>query len=156
MKESIFKNNNQINSTLTTRKRVLLTEWTWYEWKNDGVPHFLNTRCCSSECSSVVLYEQRWRRWVQSHLAFRRDAINAAFLKYSKEDRSSLRHVGNWNVPSNDCYDDTKHYLVPSEKPSSCKVCKKSSQHHCSIILKFVLLFLFGFSLWVTSFCYSN
>ena len=44
LKESIFKSNNQINSTVTTRTWVLSKEWiiTWpntrlaYEWKNDG------------------------------------------------------------------------------------------------------------------------
>ena len=45
-KENIFKSNNQINSTVTTRRWALSTEWTRtrsgrglvYEWKNDGVP----------------------------------------------------------------------------------------------------------------------
>ena len=47
LKESIFKNNNQINSTVTTRTWVLSTEWirTWpstglvSEWKNGGGPY---------------------------------------------------------------------------------------------------------------------
>ena len=49
-------------------------------------------------------------------LSFRRDFINVVFLKYSKEGRSSSSHVGIRNVPSDICYDDTKHYQVLSEK----------------------------------------
>ena len=48
-------------------------------------------------------------------LAFRRDVVNAIFLKYSKEGRFSLTHVGIRNISSDVCYDDTKHYQVQSE-----------------------------------------
>ena len=48
-------------------------------------------------------------------LAFRRDVVNAIFLKYSKEARLSLSHVGIRNIPSDDWYDNTKHYHVQSE-----------------------------------------
>ena len=53
-------------------------------------------------------------------LAFRRDVVNATFLKYSKEGRLSSSNVGNQNILS----DDTKHYQVQSEKQGRCKVCK--------------------------------
>ena len=66
-----------------------------------------------------------------SLLAFRSDVVNAIFLKYSKEGRSSPRHVGIRNVPSNVRYDDTKHYIVQSEKQGRCKMCKKNSQRRC-------------------------
>ena len=48
-------------------------------------------------------------------LAFRRDVVNAIFLKYSKEGRFSLTHVAIRNISSDVCYDDTKHYQVQSE-----------------------------------------
>ena len=48
-----------------------------------------------------------------SLLAFRRDVVNAIFLKYSKEGRPSSSRVGIQNVPSDVCYDDIKHYQVP-------------------------------------------
>ena len=49
-------------------------------------------------------------------LAFRRDVVNAIFLKYSKEGRLSSSHVGIRNIPSDVCYDDTKYYQVQSVK----------------------------------------
>ena len=42
-------------------------------------------------------------------LAFRRHVVNVTFLKYSKEDRLSSSHLENQNIPSDVCYDDTKH-----------------------------------------------
>ena len=48
-------------------------------------------------------------------LAFRRDIVNAFFLKYSKEDRLSSSNVGIRNISSDVCYDDTKHYKVQPE-----------------------------------------
>ena len=36
----------------------------------------------------------------QALLAFRRDFVNATFLKYSKEGRLSSSHVGIQNIPS--------------------------------------------------------
>ena len=47
--------------------------------------------------------------------AFQRHVVNAIFLKYSKEGRLSSSHVGIRNIPSDVCYDDTKHYQVQSE-----------------------------------------
>ena len=63
-KESIFKKNNQIKFTVTTRTWVLSTEWTT-AWPITGlvpdkkmvvVPVCLNVRCCSSECEGIVSY----------------------------------------------------------------------------------------------------
>ena len=48
-------------------------------------------------------------------LAFRRHVVNVIFLKYSKEGRLSSSHLG-INIPSDVCYDDTKHYQVQSEQ----------------------------------------
>ena len=45
-------------------------------------------------------------------LAFRRNDVNAIFLKYSNEGRLSSSHVGIRNIPSDVCYDDPKHYQV--------------------------------------------
>ena len=50
-----------------------------------------------------------------SLLAFQRHLVNATFLKYSKEGRLSSSHVGIRNIPSDACYDDTKHFQVESE-----------------------------------------
>ena len=47
-------------------------------------------------------------------LAFRRHVVNAIFVKYSKECRLSSSHLGTRNIPSDVCYDDTKHYQVQS------------------------------------------
>ena len=41
--------------------------------------------------------------------------VNVIFLKYSKEGRLSWSHLGIRNIPSDICYDDTKHYQVLSE-----------------------------------------
>ena len=48
-------------------------------------------------------------------LVFWRHIVNAIFLKYSKEGRLSLTHVGIRNIPSDVCYDVTKHYQAQSE-----------------------------------------
>ena len=47
-------------------------------------------------------------------LAFRRHIVNVIFLKYSKGDRFYSSHLGIRNIPSDVCYDDTKHYQVQS------------------------------------------
>ena len=38
-------------------------------------------------------------------LNFRRDIVNAIFLKYSKEGRLYSSHLGIRNIPSDVCYD---------------------------------------------------
>ena len=48
-------------------------------------------------------------------LVFQRHIVNTIFLKYSKEGRLSSSHVGIRNIPSDICYDYTKHYQVQSE-----------------------------------------
>ena len=47
---------------------------------------------------------------------FRRHVVSATFLKYSKKGKLSSSHVGIQNIPSDVCYDDTKHYQVQSEQ----------------------------------------
>ena len=47
-------------------------------------------------------------------LAFRRHVASVIFLKYSKEGRLCSSHLGIRNMPSDVCYDDTKHYQVQS------------------------------------------
>ena len=63
LKESIFKSNNQINSTVTTRTWVLSREWV-RTWPNRGlvsdgkmllVPVCFNGSCCSSGCVGIAL-----------------------------------------------------------------------------------------------------
>ena len=48
-------------------------------------------------------------------LAFQRYSVNVIFLKYSKEGRLSSSHLGIRNIPSDVCYDGTKHYQMQSE-----------------------------------------
>ena len=116
MKESLFKNNNQINSTIRTRTWVLWTKWTriWLitvlvsEWKN-GV-------CLNGLLKYVwVLYHINKVWWVYAFSSFWRDVANAIFLKYSKEGRVSSSHIRIWNISSDFCWDDTKNLQVQSE-----------------------------------------
>ena len=48
-------------------------------------------------------------------LAFPKDVVNAIFLRYSKEGRLSSSHAGIRNIPSDACYNVTKHFQVQSE-----------------------------------------
>ena len=62
LKESIFKSNNQINSTVqpeNSKKRIRMCRIThdWYlNEKIVVVPVCLNARCCSAGCVDNVLY----------------------------------------------------------------------------------------------------
>ena len=49
-------------------------------------------------------------------LSFWRDAVNAIFLKHSQEGRLSLSHVGVRNIPSDVCYNNTKHQVQSENK----------------------------------------
>ena len=114
LKESIFKNNNQIKSTVTTRTWVLST-WT-KAWpvtglvsrrKDNGSPHSFKSYGMSFRvrgyCNVLTKME------AMSFLVFWRHIVNAIFLKYSKEGRLSSSHVGIRNIVSDVCYDVTKH-----------------------------------------------
>ena len=81
---------------------IRMKKWWWY-------PVYLNDRCCSLECVSIVLYYQNKGDESLPLLAFRRDIINAFFPEYSKEGNLSPSHIGIRNIPSDVCYDDTKH-----------------------------------------------
>ena len=48
--------------------------------------------------------------------AFRRRAVNAIFLKTSKEGKLSSSHLGIRDIPSDVCYDDTKHQMQSEYK----------------------------------------
>ena len=48
-------------------------------------------------------------------LAFRRDVVKTVFLKNPREGRLSSSQVGCRNIPSDVCYDDTKHCWAQSE-----------------------------------------
>ena len=89
----------------------------WYPHKNMVIfPVCLNGRSCSSGCA--VFYRVNKDAGEESllFLVFRGHIVNATFLKYSKKGRWSSSHVGVWNIPSDTCYDDTKHYQVQSER----------------------------------------
>ena len=88
----------------------------WYpNEKMAVVPVCLNGRCCSS--GVWVLYHINKDEGDDSLpiLAFGEDVVNAIFLKYSKEGRLFSSHAGIRNIPSDVCYDDTKHYQVKSK-----------------------------------------
>ena len=116
LKESIFNNNNQINSIVTTRTWVLSTEWTKYR-----IWILLKKRWWSSFVWMVDVVLQSARVLYDINkadgdkplplLPFRRFVVNAIFLKYSKEARVSSIQVGIQNIPWDICYDDTKHQV---------------------------------------------
>ena len=56
-------------------------------------------------------------------LAFLRHFVNVIFLKHSKEGRLSSRHLGIRNIPSDVCYDDTKHQVYSEPLPISKREC---------------------------------
>ena len=60
-------------------------------------------------------------------LAFRRH-VNVTFLKYSEEGRLSSNYLGTRNIPSDVCYDGTKHHQVQSEHRRS-EPCQTSVKH---------------------------
>ena len=125
LKESIFKNNNQINSTVTTRTWLLPTEWirTWpntglvFEWKNGRWNIYHSNKWYPFVWmvdvvlqGAWVLYCINWDKGDESLplLAFRRYVINAIFWEYSNEGKLFRSHTVIRNIPSDLCYDDTK------------------------------------------------
>ena len=58
-------------------------------------------------------------------LAFRKDVVNTIFLKYSKNSKLSSSHAGIRNIPSDVCYDNTRHYQVQYVKNKACVSCEK-------------------------------
>ena len=123
LKENIFKNNNQISSTLTSRTWVLWTKWTrtepiigirmkkrwWftYVWPVDVV----------LLCPWVLYRIKKGQGDERSKplLTFWRHVVDAIFQKCWKKDRLFSNRLGIQNIPSDVSYDDTKHYLVQSE-----------------------------------------
>ena len=85
------------------------------EWKKVVIPVCLNGRCCLLGCG--VLYRINKDEGDKSMplLPFRKDVVNAIFLKFSNEGWLSSSHVRIRNIPSDVCYDDTKHYRVQPE-----------------------------------------
>ena len=59
-------------------------------------------------------------------LAFRRYVVKVIFLKYSKKGKLSSSRLEIRNIPSDVCYDDTKHYQVQFGE-GRYKVYKKNS-----------------------------
>ena len=86
----------------------------WYpDEKMLVVPFCLNGRCCSSS----ALYRINKDEGDESlpFLFFWKHIFNTIFLKYSKEGRLSSSHAGIRNIPSDACYNVTKHFQVQSE-----------------------------------------
>ena len=122
VEKNIFKSNNQISFTVVTTTWVLSPEWTrtwpstiirkkkwwWFPfvWMVDVAIHVVWVLYCinkDKDDESLPLPP------------FLRHADNVIFLKCSKKGRLSSSHLGIWNIPSDVCYDDTKHYQVQSE-----------------------------------------
>ena len=111
LNESIFKNNNQTNSTLTNRTRVFSTGWTRTfsrtrlvsEWKNGVGPRLFKWSMLFFKMREfcIILTKMKAMSLCLSYFAI--------FLKYSKESRSSSSYVGIQNVPSDICY-EVAHY----------------------------------------------
>ena len=118
MKESILKKKNQIIPLLQPEHRFCQqnglergqVQDLYTNEKMVVVPVCLNDRYCSSECVGGWVYHINKNEGDDSlpFPAFRR------MMKYSKEGKSSLSHVGIQNLRSDVCYDDAKHYQVPS------------------------------------------
>ena len=121
-KRNVFKNNNQISSTVTSRTWVLPTEWTRM-WLSIGIRinkwwWFLFVWIVDFVIQVVeVLYQINKDKGDKSLslLGFWRHVVNVIFLKYSKEGRLSSSCLGIRNIPSDVCYDGTKHNQVQSE-----------------------------------------
>ena len=73
---------------------------------------YLTGRCCSSYC--IVLRKMKAMSFCL-FLLFEDMLLMQFFLKYSKKDRLFKSHLGIRNIPSDVCYDDTKHYQVQFE-----------------------------------------
>ena len=78
------------------------------------VPVCLNGRC-SPGCEGIDRIKKDEGDESLPFLVFWRHIVNAIFLIYSKEGRLSSTHVGIRNIPSDVCYNVTKHYQVQSE-----------------------------------------
>ena len=86
----------------------------WYlDEKMLVVPFCLNGRCCSSS----ALYRINKDEGNESlpFLFFWKHIFNTIILKYSKEGRLSSCLAGIRNIPSDLCYNVTKHFPVQSE-----------------------------------------
>ena len=124
LKESIFKNNNQINSNVTTRIWVLPTEWSRslpstrlvLKWKTRGGPRFLQWLilflwmrvCC-------ILSTKMKMMSLSASLSLSKRRYYFNFLKTFKRKHIILK-PGIQIVLSYVCYDGTKHCQVPSER----------------------------------------
>ena len=95
-------------------ERGLVQDWYPNE-KMVVVPVCLRNRCCVQAAWALYRFIKDEGDESLPLLAFQRHVVNAAFLKYSKEDRLSSIHVGIRNIPSDVCYDDAKHYQMQSE-----------------------------------------
>ena len=135
LKESVLKNNNQINCTVTIRTRI------YQRMDRNAAKYRIGINCGVPRLLDVVL-QNVWMLYCINKdkgdeslplLAFERDVVSAISLKNLKGARSLSSHVGIRNVLSNVCDDDnTKHFQVPSEVPSEkqgrCKVYKENPQ----------------------------
>ena len=121
LKENIYKNNNQISWTVTTRTWVFCQQngpergqvKYWYTNEKKVMVHVcLNGRSCSSGWVGIVSYPILSYPKMKSLplLAFRRHVVKIISLKYSKEDRLCSSHVGIRIIPSDVWYDNDLHF----------------------------------------------
>ena len=108
MKESLFKNNNQVNSTIRTRTWVLWTKWTriWLitvlvsEWKNgvclNGVLKYVRVLYHINKVWWVYAFSSFWKRCCQcnfSEIFKGRQSI----LKPCKNSKYFIRCLFGWH-----------------------------------------------------------
>ena len=106
----------------------------WEIWGNIYTQKLLRLRYIQEQQPNQYQYYQKWvvngtergvvQDWFPNEkmnggeslpLLARRDDVSAIFLKYSSKGRLSSSYVGIWNILSEICYDDIRHYQLQSE-----------------------------------------
>ena len=102
--------------TVATKTWVLSTVWT-RTWPSIGI-RMKKWWWFPFVCMVDVVFQGAWVLYrinkdkgdeCMPLLAFRKHVVNIIFLKYSKEGRLSSSQLEIRNIPSDVCYDDTKH-----------------------------------------------
>ena len=164
LKESIFKSNNRINSTVTTRTWLLSIKWTrtrpvaraWYMNQKMMVPPpFLESWILFFRMRGCCILLTKMKAMSLVSLCFSKICCQYSFSEIFKEKQVIPESCRNLKCPIKWLLWWHKTLPGASEKPSSCKVCKKSSQRRRVTILvqvfessfcSFFLVFLSGLS----------
>ena len=159
LKESTFKNNNQINSTVTTRRWVLSTEWTRtrpgtglvYKWINDGLSWMVDVVPHNARVLYRINKDEGDEAMSVVSLSFSKRCYQCSFSEIFKgrqvilEPCRNLKHPIRWLL--------WRHETLPGAiwKNKQLYGVQKEllmllHNYFCSTNLKFVLFFLIGFS----------